>query len=201
MVTEAIRGGYEVNGSPSPSPMLEQCGQREMEARPAAAGQIRRSQPTAVRFDDRSADSEADAHTGLLGREEALKQVVELTCGYARTSVLHLRVDRFRLDLGGANDQPALSMIGHGLDGVDRKVRKDLLELYAVAPHERKARREIERCADGLAPEFRAEKDHDVFNDVVQGEGQQFRLSVRSHRADPPNDVASAPGFGDRAGG
>jgi hypothetical protein len=64
--------------------MLEQCGQREMEARPAPAGQIRRSQPTAVRFDDRSADGEADAHAALLGREEALKQVVELTCGYAR---------------------------------------------------------------------------------------------------------------------
>jgi hypothetical protein len=110
-----------------------------MEARPAAAGQIRRPQPTAVRFDDRSADREADAHAALLGREEALKQVVELTCGYAKTSVLYLRVDRFRLGLGGANDQPALSMIGHGLEGVDRKVRKDLLELYAVAPHERKA--------------------------------------------------------------
>src|SRR5689334_6228718 len=94
----------------------------------------------AMRGDDRLANGEANANSGILGTEEAFEDMLEVRGGNAWPVVKHGKGGRAVFIDRRLHVDPAcrLSRLGDRLDAVDQQIDDDLLQLNAVTDHLRK---------------------------------------------------------------
>ena len=88
-----------------------------------------------MRFDDRSADGQADAHALLLGRHERLEQLLGDGRADAGARVCDADLDQLVGNRLGRDREFAPLRAGHGFEGVADQVQQNLLDLYPVRQH------------------------------------------------------------------
>src|SRR5580704_12505052 len=108
-------------------------GHREVENRaPRPVGG--HPQPTAMRFDDRTADRQPHSQTLGLCRVERIKEAFETRRSQAWPRILHRNQHAIRFGRSGGDEQLSLPFRdrAHGLDRVDDEIEDDLLQLNAI---------------------------------------------------------------------
>ena len=110
--------------------------QDELKRRPRP-GIVGGGHPSAMGLDDRAADRQSHAHAARLGGEEGPEQTVRVLRVDAGSGVDDL--DRHLIGLNRLRSDQQLALpLGdrrHGLNGVDRQIDDDLLELDPIADH------------------------------------------------------------------
>ena len=143
-------------------------------------------------FDDAAADRQPDAHPGVLGGEERLKQIGERAL---RKTVPRIRHADFEHVVGGAgarNDKLAIRALRHRLDRVAKQVDQDLLDLDAIRDDQVDRRIELEVQQDAeISRAHEAERARvlDHFADTFDA---PFRFPARHEIPKTPDDLTGA---------
>ena len=101
-------------------------------------------------FDDRSADGKSHPHTGLLGREEGLKQIGFDVVMESGSGVGHRDFDHIVVDFCVRGNQLSPRRLRHRLERIAEKIDQHLLDLDPIDQNQVEFRIEIEAQLDVL---------------------------------------------------
>src|SRR5258708_9200955 len=138
---------------------------RHRELKAGAAGHVRaRPQSAAVRFDDRTADGQAQAHALGLGGVERLEQAVQTLRIQSRAGIPQTDEYAVRSISARADQQlpRPLADAAHRLDGVDDQVENHLLQLDPICSDDWQALRELRPHRDAALQNFATRQVYDL---------------------------------------
>src|SRR5690348_1747585 len=124
----------------------------------------------AMRGDDRLANGEADANSGILGTEEDLEDMFEVRGGDAWPVVKDGKTSRTIFIDRRLHVDPAcrLSRLDDRLDAIDQQVDDHLLQLNPVADHLRETGGEGRRQYNRLRIEVMSDEQQGLFHGLIE---------------------------------
>src|SRR6266481_6064044 len=168
---------------------------RYRELKYGAAGHVRaRPQSATVRFDDRTADGQAQAHALGLGGVERLEQAVQTLRIHSRTAIPQTDEYAVRSISARADQQlpRPLADAAHRLDGVDDQVENHLLQLDPICSNDWQALRELRPHRDAALQNFGTGQGYDLKHRLVDLQVLLPRRRLLDKGPDTADDVAGS---------
>ncbi len=150
-----------------------------------------------MRFDNRTADREAHAHSCRTGAEICVKNPVEPLLSDPLSVVRHAKLNTtagvrkcFHNNSWGKGLRN-----GKGVEGVAKEIHQNLLDLHRIACGTWQVACQVEREGHTAALDFVTEELRDVEDELVGIERFEHRFLAGDEPADPLDDRAGAEGW------
>ena len=145
-----------------------------------------------MRFDNRPADRQADAHAGFLGRKEGLKQVLRHVFPKAGSGIGYHNFDHIVRRRHIGYGQFAARGMCHGLERVAKQIDQHLLDLDAVHQHQIVPRVQIEPKLHALLAGAGETERAGFFDQFGKTFDALLGFSPRHEITKPPDDLPGA---------
>ena len=146
-----------------------------------------------MRFDDRPTDRQSHSHALQFCREERLEDVVNVFRINALSRVFYrhpypVRIMNCRFH---PQDSRTSRYRIHSFGGIPDQVQDDLLQLAALAKHQRKRAGQLDLDTDSLRLQLLAHKREDILNNNIEFDRRFFLAVFLEHRSNASDYLTS----------